>query len=502
MTIAAAIRPRRQAARNRQSLVLDSALILTSAALIALAEVWPAIAWLSLFGFLPLLLAIRQGAFLRTWFQLWLFATAYTLGAMWWLVQTGAGVGWTLLAVPLYAAVPVLLPAVGLILSPAGSLRIVTFPFLWTAAEIFTRFIFLRLNWAIVGLPLADYPGLSQIASVLGPEGVSFVAAASSALVVLMITVKGRERKLAFVGAAVFGLALLALGIGRPAAAYYSAQPFKIGLVQPADPEDVIWTAQAREPFLARMDKLIDSLRARDPDMIVLPEGAVNGLVHYDQRLTNFVRSAVIRTRTPILFGSYDRDGSQFFNVAIFIDPYNTVATYRKIRLAPFVEYEPKVIPYRRPADWLRYTAGTEPTVFSTIAGQRFSAMICLEDSLPDLAREFARHGAQLLFGLISTQRYDGSSEHLQQLRRARLVAIAVGLPMARCANTGISCLIDPWGHILKRLPEGRAAAGVVDARLVNLNTIYRTTGDWVAFIAMLVVGFGVGAACRARSRS
>jgi len=223
------------------------------------------------------------------------------------------------------------------------------------------------------------------------------------------------------------------------------------------------------------------------------------GLVRYDKRLTDFVRSTVIRTHTPLLFGSYDRQANRFYNVAIYIDPYNTVTTYQKIRLAPFVEYQPAVIPYRRPSDWLRYSAGVEPTVFSTITGLRFSAMICLEDSLPDLARDFARHGAQLLFGLVSTQRYDGTSEHLQQLRRAQLVSISVGLPMVRCANSGISCPIDAFGRIGKRLIEGRPAAAVVDAQLLNLNTPYRVTGDWPWLAAMLVVGYGIGLRSRFR---
>ncbi|MGP0072241.1 MAG: apolipoprotein N-acyltransferase [Bryobacteraceae bacterium] len=263
--------------------------------------------------------------------------------------------------------------------------------------------------------------------------------------------------------------------------------------MQPAIPEDVIWTPQAREPFLARITNLINRVTADTPDVIVLPEGAINGLVRYDNRLTDFVRSTVIRTGTPLLFGSYDRQGDAFYNVAIYIDPHNTVTTYRKIRLAPLVEYEPRFFPYRRPSNWLRFTAGTERTVFSMLAGQRFSTMICLEDSMPELGRDFARAGSQLLVSLDSSERFDGTSEPLQQLRRARLTAIAAGLPMVRCANSGISCLINPLGRIEKMLREGRPEAAVVEARLLSLNTVYRITGDWPWLAAMLIAGFGIG---------
>jgi apolipoprotein N-acyltransferase len=276
--------------------------------------------------------------------------------------------------------------------------------------------------------------------------------------------------------------------------------------VQPDIPEDILWTPQVREPFLDRItglidDNLINRAKADAPDMIVLPEGAINGLVRYDNRLTDFVRSTVIRTHTPLLFGSYDRQGDAFFNAAIYIDPYKTVTTYHKIRLAPFVEYEPRYFPYRRPSNWLRYTAGTERTVFSTVAGWRFATMICLEDSMPELARDFALGGAQLLVGLVSTERFEGTSEPLQHLRRARLTAIAVGLPMARSANSGISCLINPLGRVVKMLDEGRPAAAVVNARLASFETVYRDTGDWPWFAGMLIAGFAIARVSRIAQR-
>jgi apolipoprotein N-acyltransferase len=439
--------------------------------------------------------------FFRIWFSLWLFYCAYFIASVWWLRQMGGGVGWALAAVPVYFALPFLVPAAGLALAPTGTLRLLAFPFLWTGFEFLVRLIFLRLNWTIVGLPLADYPLLSQAASVCGPEGVSFIAASASVLVVLLVTLQKRQRVLAAAGALLLTIAVLAAGFIRSTGSDSGVHTLKLGLVQPNIPEDVIWTPQAREPFLDRIMNLINRARAGAPDVIVLPEGAVNGLARYDNRLTDFVRSTVIRTRTPLLFGSYDRQGDAFFNVAIYIDPYDTVTTYRKIRLAPFVEYEPELFPYSRPSNWLRFTAGTERTVFATVPGWRFSTMICLEDSMPELARDFALGGAQLLVGLESTQRFEGTSEPLQHLRRARLVAIAAGLPMARCANSGISCLINPLGRVVKMLDEGRPEAAVVDAQLLSLDTLYRFTGDWPWFAGLLIIGFGIGLAGRAARR-
>jgi apolipoprotein N-acyltransferase len=492
--------PRKTAEITRTPLLYDVGLVLTSAFLIALAQCWSAFAWLCLIGLVPLLVALRHSGFIRTWFNLWLFYCAYFIASVWWLRAAGGGMGWALAIVPFYFAIPFLIPAAGLALNSNWTVQLLAFPFLWTGFEFVVRLTFLRLNWTIVGLPLADYPLLSQFASVCGPEGVTFVAASANVLVVLLVMLEGKRRMLAAVAAFALVAAVLGFGFLRSAGAGPEAS-FKLGLVQPDIPEEIVWTPQVREQYLGRLASLIDRAKAGGPDVIVLPEGAINGLVRYDKRLTDFVRSTVVRTHMPLLFGSYDKDGSAFFNVSIYIDPYDTVTTYRKIRLAPLMEYEPVFFPFRRPSNWLKFTAGTERTVFATVTGYRFSTMICLEDSMPELARDFALRGAQFLLALVSTERFEGTSEPLQHFRRARLTAIAVGLPMVRCANSGISGLISPLGHVEQTLTEGHQDAAVVKAQLTSLDTIYRSTGDWPWLGGMFLAGYTIPLTSRYRRK-
>lgn len=495
---AGALPPRQQTARlNPKSLAASIALVLASALLIAIAQVWPPAALVALVGLLPLLWAMRLGGLLRIWLLLLLFFCAYFIPSAWWLHAYPGGIGAVLWLSPIYFALPFLLPAAGLALIPAGPLRVLAFPFLWTGFEYLIRLIFLQLNWTILGLPLADYPALSQIAALCGPEGVSFLATAANVVLLCAITLNKRQRMIAITAgvscfAIVFGAGFLRSTTPEP-----NDQTLKVGVVQPNVPDEVIWTPPARAPFLNRMTNLVNRTLSDTPDIIVLPEAAINGLVRYDNGLTDFVRSTVIRTHVPLLFGSYDREDNAFYNVAIYIDPHGTVTTYRKIRLAPVVEYQPHFLPYRRPANWAPFSAGTERTVFSTPANRRFSTMICLEDSLPDLARDFARNGAQLLVALVSTRHFLGTAEPLEHLRRAQLSSIAVGLPMVRCANSGISCLISPLGRVKMQLQQGRPLSGVFEASLLNMNTVYRRTGDLPWLIGMLTVGFGIGVASR-----
>ena len=236
----AALVPEAQKTARSISFLSTTGCVLASAFLIALAQIWPPVAWLCLVGMIPLLIALETAGFARIWFSLWLFYCAYFVASVWWLVQIGGGVGWVLLLVPVYFALPFLVPALGLALAPAGPLRLLAFPFLWTAFEFLLRFVFLRLNWTIVGLPLADYPLLSQVASICGPEGVTFLAAWVNVLLLLLVTLRKRQRLLAAAGALGLTAAVLAVGFTRSVAPDSTEHTLKLGLVQPAIPEDVI----------------------------------------------------------------------------------------------------------------------------------------------------------------------------------------------------------------------------------------------------------------------
>jgi apolipoprotein N-acyltransferase len=70
---------------------------------------------------------------------------------------------------------------------------------------------------------------------------------------------------------------------------------------------------------------------------------------------------------------------------------------------------------------------------------------------------------------------FAGPQQHLAQ---ARMRAIEQGLPMARAANTGISAMIGPHGHIIASVALNQA--GYVDAPLPAplAPTLYSKTGD------------------------
>ncbi len=451
--------------------------------------------WLAPFAAVPLVAALARAGFLSAWARLGGFYAILTLLSMHWVRHTGPGAGWFLLPVLPYALLFLSIPALCLHLAGAHPLRLAVLPAAWMLTEIVARRSLFARTWLLLGQPLSDYPIVAQVASLAGPEALTALVLALAISAYLAFRGGSKDMRIA-AGAAGVIAAVLTLCWGGLRLLASPAPVASVAVVQPVNSQRTVWTPANRGPMLERMNRLVDAAARLRPAMIVLPETAVPGLVRHERELTDFVRAAVTRTATPLLFGALDYDEGRVSNVAILITPYNTVTTYRKIRLVPFVEYTPKGIPYTAPATWPRYTPGNDPAVFRLASGLFFSAPICLEDTLPELARDFAGSGAQALVALVNTENFRGSGQALQHLRRARLTAISTGLPMIRSANSGISCSIDSRGRILAEVEEGVSKAVLLPLAGPGA-TLYARAGDALSIVMCLLLIAGIAVLAR-----
>jgi apolipoprotein N-acyltransferase len=241
----------------------------------------------------------------------------------------------------------------------------------------------------------------------------------------------------------------------------------------------------------------IDRLPREEVELVALPETALPGFVRYDTPLADWARDVVIRTERPLLFGALDRSdsGAETYNASFMITPFGTVTVYRKLRLAPVAE---SLAFLGRLEGWLEgwreigfpTTPGAEVTLFRLRDGTAFATPICYEDAFAELARRFANAGAQLLVSLIDTERL-GDSIAEQHLRRARLTAIAVGLPIVRVTNSASSSVIDRRGRTTERIRADQLH-GVLEAVLWSTATPYRRFGELLGLAIMVVLTVGM----------
>jgi len=124
---------------------------------------------------------------------------------------------------------------------------------------------------------------------------------------------------------------------------------------------------------------------------------------------------------------------------------------YSKMHLVPFSERLPfqGVFPFLKGLNFGQadFSPGTEYSLFH-IGEEKFAVLICFESIFPNLVREFARRDVGFLVNITNDAWFGKTSAPFQHARIAVFRAIENRLGIARCANTGVSMFVDPYGRV------------------------------------------------------
>jgi apolipoprotein N-acyltransferase len=217
----------------------------------------------------------------------------------------------------------------------------------------------------------------------------------------------------------------------------------------------------------------------------------------------------VKQAQTPLLIGSaerrkYELEGMKkldYTNAAYLLSYQKgrlQRQRYDKIHLLPFGEYLPtkESIPWQlvgvEPVSG--YRPGTEFTVFK-LGPYKFSTPICWENIFPYITRNFVKNGAQFIINITNAAYFGRTAAAYQVLSMNVFRAVENRVYVARAANIGISCIIDPCGRVVDRVRgEGGAdifVRGHLTGTIVpqDQKTFYTLYGDVFAWIC---VGFSV----------
>ena len=105
---------------------------------------------------------------------------------------------------------------------------------------------------------------------------------------------------------------------------------------------------------------------------------------------------------------------------------------------------------------------GTEPLPLSKPESFSLIPTICFEDTIGRLARKFVRAEPQLIVNCTNDGWFGESACALQHMANAKFRCIELRRPMARAANTGVTCIIDETGSLDDRRQPG------YDPRLIS----------------------------------
>jgi apolipoprotein N-acyltransferase len=153
------------------------------------------------------------------------------------------------------------------------------------------------------------------------------------------------------------------------------------------------------------------------------------------------------------------------FNGSALLDSNGAAAFYHKTMLVPGVETLPWFLKFID--KWFEKFGGTtagyakqkERTVLPEKNGYKIAPSICYESVYGEFMSKYVRNGANLICIITNDGWWKNTPGHKQHMNYARLRAIETRTWVARSANTGISCFINPSGNIIYQRPYNTTAA-------------------------------------------
>ncbi|MGA2248051.1 MAG: apolipoprotein N-acyltransferase [Verrucomicrobiota bacterium] len=392
----------------------------------------------------------------------------------------------------------------------------------WVALEMVRARLLGGFPWSFLGVSQYQLTPLLQIAALTGVYGLSFLVAWFSLALYSagrMILQQPSRRHVWQAEIVLPMLAVVACYVGgfvvlsRPLP---DGNPLRVTAIQPSVPQTLIWSpSDDARRFQALLD---DSQRAltNKTDLLVWPESAVPVVDEATyQAINQFVRS----NHLWLILNAEDADSqstaTNYFNAAFIVGPDgHWRSPYHKRQLVIFGEYVPLAnwLPFLK---WLTpiqgaWTPGDKAVTFelarptatqegiievmpeplaSAPAAVGCAPLICFEDTFAGAARDSAREDVDFLVNLTNDGWFGESAEQWQHMANAIFRAVENGLPLLRCANNGVTCLVDAHGRVetvFRATQHGEYGRGALTVEIPlspagqkSSPTFYHRHGDW-----------------------
>jgi apolipoprotein N-acyltransferase len=371
----------------------------------------------------------------------------------------------------------------------------------WVTHEWFRGLVFSGWGWNSLGSALHAQLALIQIAEFTGVAGLSFLVAFTNVILLtsarrFILEAQVRPMRphydLTLTMAAIIGV----MGFGIHCLRIHrETKTLNVALVQPNIPREEKFTVEFETKIFGQFTQLsrpvLDS--GARPDLLVWPESSMPDVVLGDNPSHRFVMDFAASAKTDLLLGTLDLDPPHAYNAALLVSEAGArTQLYRKVHLVPFGEYVPgrhtipllaRIVGDQVPAD---FAFGKEYTVFKlTNHKATVAPLICFEDTIGDLTRQFVLGGANLLVNVTNDGWFLRSAGSQQHVANAVFRCVETRLPMVRAANTGVTCFINQFGSITQTLLDEKRSqytegvlTGEVEVPIGGEHTFYVRHGE------------------------
>jgi apolipoprotein N-acyltransferase len=342
--------------------------------------------------------------------------------------------------------------------------------------------------WGLLGTSQWNAPALLSVAALGGVWGLGFLLVAVNVAVAAAVRpgLPVPTRAAAAAVAAALPLAALAFWALRPAPA--PAGSARVAFVQPG----VVGPVEARFQASERLSRALPPGPA--PDLVAWGESSVGRDPSASPADLARLAEAARAAGGPVLANvDAQRQGAGgIYKSALLVGPEGVLGSYDKMRLVPFGEY----VPLRPLLGWV--TRLTDAALVDRHRGARLAVLeagdlavgplVCFESAFPDLTRNLAAAGAEVVVVQTADTTFQGSWGLDQHASLSAVRAVESGRPVLQAALSGTSAAFDARGRRLAWAPGSWQGAGVVELPLSAERTPYARAGDVVPVACALVL--------------
>jgi apolipoprotein N-acyltransferase len=392
-----------------------------------------------------------------------------------------------------------------------------TLPLVWIGVEKFRALGELAFPWLSLGYSQWATGPVLQWAAVGGPALVGFWVAVVNGIGVAAVLawLDGRRAGAMRLGGAAAVVVVVVVVAGRlffTPAGDLEPMGSRVALIQGNIAGDIKWDRTRNQHVTGLFLRMSEQATAFEPDLIIWPETATGTYLKRDPIAQFSVRILADTTGVPILTGYPDYTvlpgGEEYLSTnsaGIFRPHLGLTGQYDKMHLVPFGERMPfqRWFPQLGDMDFgqAEFTPGDSMTLLAA-PPDTAAVLICFESIYPEISRLARERGANLLVNITNDEWFGKTGALYQHASMSVFRAVENRLPLARCANTGLSFFVDIRGRVY----EG-GGAFTREIRVARIDRpgprpLFSRVGDWPGWTCFFLTLALVLASVRPRKKS
>jgi apolipoprotein N-acyltransferase len=389
----------------------------------------------------------------------WLFGMAIHLATLYWAGWVSIP-GMIVMVAILGAYVAAVFVTCAALMRRYGAVAVWSLPVLWVGHEYLRGLGALAFPWTNLSLSQVAYKPLIQFADLTGDLGVSALVVVTGVLLfeATRFHFAVRRGRMAVCLAAILLLHLGVISYGVQALnSVKDIDSVRIAVLQGDIDSYAKWEDSWVDLSMATYETQTRDAGANGAELIVWPETAAPMYLRSEVQAHLLLKQLSKELSTSLLVGTLefrhlDEGGYLRYNAALSIDHGRYSSDFHaKMHLVPFGEWIPFSDHFsvlgKLEVGGAHFTAGDHYVLFEHPKGP-YATAICYESAFPDIVRHFVEHGARFLVCITNDGWYGFSSGPPQHAAIAILRAVETRRPIARAANSGISCFIDRRGIV------------------------------------------------------